>query len=293
MSKSNSHFSGMDLNKLISKRKRTFFIGITSIIALFSLIFYMYNHSPEVSTWEVLGVVVFFLLPLILIRNYSSAVTEAAYNIIADNSGWKIYYDDSKFNNINKVYQNLIKDFGLLANSGHVDFDNHLEGEIENYKFIMQDISWEEPRSSKHGKRDVSVAEYSLLMIDNTFNINCNILIKKNKMLKWGISKLKRIKIEDKEFEKYYDAYTDDPATALTVLNPEFIKNLLYYKQVRKNHVEILITPATIFVHQKSIESEKSFWNIFVNPMELCQKNIENINAKFNILSLISLLNNK
>ena len=293
MENSDSYFSSKELNKLIAKKKRIFLFGIPSIICLLGVIFYMYTKSIELNTIWVLIIILLFLLPIILINIYSSSVTNAAYEIIADNSGWRIYHDDSRFYSINSSYQNSIKKFGLLPSSGHVKFKKHLEGEIENRKFILQDISWEEPRSTKHGKRDVSVAEYSLLMIDNTFNINCNILIKKNKILKWGISKLKRIKIEDKEFEKYYDAYTDDPTTALTVLNPEFIRNLLYYKQVRKNHVEILITPATIFVHQKSIESEKSFWNIFVNPMELCRKNIENINAKFNILSLINFLNNK
>lgn len=294
MKSQNSHFSGKDLNKLIEQRKRVFLIGIPSLIVLFALIFYICTNGPDVSRWVILGIIIFFLLPLILIGNYSLAVTEAAYHIIADNSGWKIYYDDSKFNHINKIYQNIIKNFGLLDRGGHVNFDNRLEGEIENYKFIMQDVSWNEPKRSKYGRRNEIVAEYFLLILDNTFNINCNILIKKNKILKWGISKLKRIKIEDKEFEKYYDAYTDDPATALTVLNPEFIRNLLYYKQVRKNHVEILITPKNIFLHQKPIENEERLnWNIFIHPMDLCQRKIEKINEKFNTLSLLNLLNNK
>ena len=57
--------------------------------------------------------------------------------------------------------------------------------------------------------------------------------------------------------------------------------------------MEILITPKTVFIHQKSLEKEESNWNIFVHPMDLCQKKIEKINAKFDVLSLISMLNNK
>lgn len=294
MQDSDSHFSSKELNKLIAQRRRIFLIGIPSIICLLGVIFYLYAKGFEVNTFVGAIIVLFTLLPIVLIGNYSSAVTDAAYDIIADNTDWEIYYEDSKFRIINYSYQNFIQEFGLLPESGHVKFQNHLEGEIENRKFILQDISWVAPKRTRTGKRDDDVARYSLLITDNTFQINCNILIKKNTILKWGIKKLERIKIEDKEFEKYYDVYTDAPAIALGVLNPEFIKNLMYHKKVCKNMAEILITPETVFVHQKSIESEERLnWNIFIPPMELCRKKIEHINSRLNILQLLNLLNNK
>lgn len=294
MEESNSTFS-KELTNLISARSKTLSIVIFAILALSGIIIYAFVKAPRINNLLAICVLFLVIVPFVLVKKYARSVTKTVFHVIADDFGWQVCDNDLQVSNINDSYQDYVLEFGLLSSSGYVKFNNALKGEINNYKFILQDISWMIPKQTKNGGRiDKTSAKYSLLMIDNIFGVNCDIVIKKNTMLKWGVRELKRITIDNKEFEKYYDVYTDDPGAAISALNWEFLFYLLSYKQSHKDLAEILITPKYIFIHQKSIEKDgPSGYNIFTSPMKLCLKKEEKINAKLDILQALDLLNKK
>lgn len=292
MDNKNLSFSGEEFNQLTSKRNKILFAIFFTIIVFICIILYILVKEPNINSVLGIGIILLFIIPIALIVMYENAVTKTVYYIIANNSGWEIFEGNSKHNSVRDLYQFHLKNFGLLPNGGYVNFNNNLKGEIENRQFILQEISWEVPGRKKHGTTYDTVARYMLLTVDTPFSINCNILIKKNTILKWGIKKLKRVKIENQEFEKYYDVYSDDPGTAFTILNQDFINNLLYHKKVHKNLIELLITPEKVFLHQ-NIKEPLINLDLFISPMALCQKKIGNINSKLSILPILNLLKNQ
>ena len=306
MDNKNLSFFGEEFNSLISKRKRIFFIGLPAIMALICIAFYIYTKRPGISFAGFITIMLLLITPLGLVVFYLRAVQNITYRVIVDNFNWKILTGDSeyylKYFDIQNLYQSRLKEFGLLPQRNlpgrsYVRFDKHnLQGEIGNHKFILQDVSWIDltPGSGDNRRQtEKIIAQYSLLITESPCPVNCNILIKKNTILKWGINKLKRIKIENEEFEKYYDVYTDNPEMALNVLDGEFFQQLLNHKKITKDQVEILMTPQNIFLHQKEIEKGVFNYNIFISPMALCQKKIDNINAKLNVLPILNLLKNQ
>ncbi|MBO4707832.1 MAG: DUF3137 domain-containing protein [Elusimicrobiaceae bacterium] len=289
------HFSDSELTTLIRIRK--LFFLFTSFFILLSIVFgvlYKYSHIAGLAPFIPFIIALILIISIFCLSKYNKAVINTSYCLIANNLGWEIHNGAAGWKLMYNLYQNCLKNFGLLHGKGHVQFNNSLQGEIENYKFTLDNISWIEPESTKHGEKDTTVAEYNLLTIDTPCPINCNILIKKNSMLKWGIKNLSRMKIENDEFEKYYDVYTDNPEMALGVLSVDFLGSLLDYNQIYKKLIEIIITPTKIFLYQNDGPWNKMFsHNIFLSPRIHCQKEIEKINIELNALSILDSLKNQ
>ncbi len=283
-------FSDNDLSGLTWKR-RLFFL-LTTFFATLCIVFYVlhkYYNKENLAAFIPLVLVLSIVILFFCLSRYKRAVMNTAYRIIAGNFGWDMYTGGPQLEIIYSLYQNCLIKFGLLHDRGHVQFNDNIQGQIENYKFTLENISWIEPRRTKHGERDTTVAEYNLLTTDTPCPIDCNILIKKNTMLKWGIKKLERLKIENKEFEKYYDVYTDNPEIALGILSGDFLYTLLNYNRINKRTIELIITPKQVFFYQNT----GMYCNILSSPRTQCQKVLQNINTQLNILSLLNLLTNK
>ncbi len=280
-------FSDNDLSGLTWKR-RLFFL-LTTFFATLCIVFYVlykYHNKENLVVYIPITLVVGIVILFFCLSRYNRAVMNTAYRIIAGNFGWEMYTGGPQLEIIYSLYQNCLIKFGLLHDRGHVQFNDNIQGQIENYKFTLENISWIEPRRRKHREVDTTVAEYNLLTTDTPFQVDCNILIKKNTILKWGIKKLDRLKIENKEFEKYYDVYTDKPETALGILNGDFLWSLLNYNKINKRTIELIITPKQVFFYQNT----GMYCNILSSPRTQCQKVLKNISTQLNVLSLLKLL---
>ncbi|MCR5505302.1 MAG: hypothetical protein K6E94_07170, partial [Elusimicrobiaceae bacterium] len=140
------------LQDLIKKRRLFSFLFLLSV-ALAAGIFYVAEKHYH---YENIGILIMTLLvtPFIFfafLSKYNDALINTTYHLIARNLHWKAHKLGKKYKALYDLYQHSLQNFGLLQQDGYLEFHSELEGEIENYKFTLQDISLIEMRRGKNG----------------------------------------------------------------------------------------------------------------------------------------------
>ena len=252
----------------------------------------------------------YFLVCLYCHTLYCDYLVKTAYNLIAATFGYQSQkeIEDCKteeefkvaikdYDVEKEIFSNVVFKFNLFRKYRYIEYADYLlRGIRDNYKFTIQDFLL---KFKRNYIRTNIQTRYKQLTVDTMFPISCNIIIKKNKLIKWGsIKKLKRMEIENKEFNKCYEIYTNDFEEAKNILNENFLFELLRYDKIYGRKIEIILTPKKLFLLDQIsvwdlIFKQSWHWNIFVSPKKQINKIWNNINNFLNILSVISLLDKK
>ncbi len=248
----------------------------------------------------------YFLVCLYCHIVYCDDLVKTAYILIAETFGYQSQKEIEEcqteeefkiaikeFDIEKKIFSDAVFKFGLFRKKWDIEYvDYLLMGTRDNYKFTVQDFLLKFTR--KHIK-----TRYKQLTVDTVFPINCNIIIRRSKLIKWcSIKKLKQIQIGDEEFEKCYEIYTDNLEEAQKLLNEDFIFELLKYNKIYGRRIEVIITPKKIFLLNRIRFWELIFkqdwhWNIFVSPKKEFNKIWADIDNFLNVLPIVSLLGKK
>lgn len=285
-------FSRDELHKLTVYR-RWLFIGFPVIIVLLlgltGIVCRYIFHIEDGAVAGLLGFVAILFTPCAFcycLSKYNEAVRKTAYHLIVRYFHWSLFHTGPKEE---FSFEDTCKALGLLPNDGYIMWHNFLQGERNGLNFSLSDISWMVVQGRTHSHS--TKAQYTLLTVPQKNPIACTILLRRNKLFKWGIKDLKRLQLQDKTFEKTYDTYTDQPEEATALLNPSFTQSLLHYVQTSKKQVELILTPQHVFVfHNTGIWKKLFSLVIFRSPRVQCDKILKEITDTLDILPTISLL---
>ena len=288
MSENSIVFSNEELRPLTIYRRwflLTFFIIVPLLYIILWLVGNYYHLELLIALLSFVGIFLPLFVFIYCLSKYNEFTRKTAYNIIAKHFS-QAEYDLGLEKGI--TFEDACKTFGLLPQSGYIKWHNHLRGEKDKKIFSLADISFMTIR----GRTGYATsAQYMLLTIPQKPTSSCYVLIKRNKMLKWGIKGLKRLKLGHKEFEKMYDVYTNEPETAINLLNPVFLQALISYVQTSKKKAELIIAPRQIFVFYNTGIWKKLFsFIIFLSSRKQCEKILKEINDVLSIISSMSLM---
>lgn len=288
MSENSIVFSDEELRPLTIYRRwflLTFFIIVPLLFVILWFVGNYYHLELLIALLSFVGIFLPLFVFIYCLSKYNEFARKTAYNIIAKHFS-QAEYDLGVEKGI--TFEDACKTFGLLPRSGYIKWHNHLRGEKDKKVFSLADISFMTIR----GRTGYATsAQYMLLTIPQKPANICHILIKRNKILKWGVKGLKRLKLEHKEFKKMYDVYTNEPETAINLLNPVFLQALISYVQISKKKAELIITPKQIFVFYNTGIWKKLFsFIIFLSSRKQCEKILREINDVLNIIPTISLM---
>jgi hypothetical protein len=288
-------FTEEELHSLVLKR-RWLFIGFPVIvILLFFLAWITCYYVLHIDGETIAGLFSFvglFLPPfafLYCLSKYKESVRKTAYFLITQHYNWRLLHSKEDIS-----FEKTATEFGLLRENEYIEPQNlFLQGEKDRHTFTLQDISWMAIRGSQAARGPVTKAQYTLLTVPLNDPIPCKILIKKNRLFKWGIKNLERLKLQDKEFEKLYDVYTDRPNKTTSLLQRGFIQALVAVCSRHQKGMELIITHKKIFVLYNTGIWGKLFGPvIFRHPRVQCEEIFKEINDMLDILSILSLLEN-
>lgn len=288
-------------------------IKIIVVLFTFAIIaggIYCIGYNPVWSGFFATLLLTYFLVLLYCNILYCDYLVKTAYILIATTFGYqsqkeieecrteeefKIAIKD--FDAKAKIFSNVVFKCGLFRKYRCIEYvDYLLSGIRDNYKFTIQDFLL---KFKRNYIRTNIHTRYKQLTVDTMFPINCNIIIKKNKLIKLGlIKKLKPMRIGNKEFEKNYEIYTDNFEEAKDILNENFLFELLKYNKLYGKKIEIIITPKIIFLLDQItiwdlIFKQSWHWDMIISPKKQFDRIWNDINNFLNILSLISLLDKK
>lgn len=281
------------------------FLIISLTLVTIAGLIYCIKYEPSWS--KLLGEIgaFYFLIFIFSYGYYLDYVLETAYILLTRNFGFEIekkmedfpskkeYKAATKEYEIEKaIFSGVAFRLGLFMRLWNIEYDNYLKGTRDNYKFTIQDFTLGFTRR----RRD---ARYKQLTIDTPFSIKCDIIIRKNRLIKWNlISRLKQMKIQNREFEKCYETFTNNFEEAQKLLNEDFIFELLKYNKIYGRHIEVIITPKKIFLLNEISVWDLIFrqswnWNIFASPKKQINKIWADIDNFLNVLPVVSLLGTK
>ena len=279
-------FSTDELRKLTIYR-RWLFIGFPVIIVLLlgltGIVCRYIFHIEDGAVTGLLGFVAILFTPCAFcycLSKYNEAVRKTAYHLIASHLNYQLFKQPTDY----AWKEELLNNVWVLLQEGYIEWHNFLQGTQNDYLITLQDISWIMPGTK---------GQYTLLTVDPNCPIGCKIVLKKKTLLKRGMKGLivKRIRLQDKEIEKLYDVYTDQPEQATVLLNPAFTQALVQYIQSHKKQPELIITPQQICVLYNTGIWKKLFsLVIFRSPRVQCDKILKEITDTLDILPTISLL---
>ena len=284
-------FSDEELRTLTIYRRwflLTFFVIIPLLYIILWFVGNYYHLELLIALLSFVGIFVPLFVFIYCLSKYNEFARKTAYEIIAKHFSQAEY--DLGFKN-GVTFEDICKIFGLLPRSGYIKWHNRLHGEKDKKIFSLADISFMTIRGRTG---HATSAQYTVLTLLQKSTGTCEILIRKSKMFKWGVKGLKRLKLGHKEFEKIYDVYTNEPKTALSLLNPVFLQALISYGQISKKQPELIITPKQIFVFYNTGIWKKLFsFVIFLSARKQCEKVLKEINNVLDIMPTISLLTNQ
>ena len=293
----NDRFTEEELHSLSLKRFWLFFtfLVIIPLLLISTGLFYSYILHVDIDSGGVapilvgLGCLVAPFVFIYCLYKYKESVRKTAYFLITQHYNWRLLHSQE-----DNSFEKITAELGLLRENEYIEPRNLLlQGEKDRHTFTLQDISWMAIRGSKAARGPVTKAQYTLLTVPLNAPIPCKILIKKNRLFKWGIKNLERLKLQDKEFEKLYDVYTDRSNKTATLLQRGFIQALLQYVHTTKKGTELIITHKKIFVLYNTGIWKKLFSPvIFRHPRVQCEKIFKEINDMLGILPALSLLEN-
>ena len=289
-------FNEEELHSLILKR-RWLFIGFPIIfVVLFVLAIITCHYIFRIDGETTTGLFCFIgmLFPpfvfLYCLSKYKESVRKTAYFLITQHAKWSLLKKGPQGDN---SFEQAIAKFGLLPENEFINWHNYLQGEKGQQPFTLQDMSWMAIRGRGAGQGPVTKAQYTLITVFPKHILTCSILIRKHKLFKGKLKHLERLKLQDKEFEKLYDIFTDIPPLAIGLLQPKFTQALLRYVHTTKKQVELIVTPDAIFALYNTGIWKKLFSTVvFRHPRIQCEKIFKEINDMLDILSVISLLEN-
>lgn len=112
---------------------------------------------------------------------------------------------------------------GLIPNFTYKDFDDIFKG---SYKDVGIDIV-EAEYSRKQGKHTITVFNGVIVVLDMNKNFTGHTVIKQNELIHTSpLADLRFTELEDPEFNKKYDVYTNDEVDARYLITPSFMERL-------------------------------------------------------------------
>ena len=159
----------------------------------------------------------------------------------------------------------------------------------KNQKFNFYEIDLKEKRKTKNKTYYVSIFKGHIVEVDHNLTLKNSINIKPNsKMLNLIADKKTRIKLESTEFEKQFDAYSNDQIEARKVLTPKFIDSI---NQLAEQDIHsIKITPTSMIIVSKR---KYDYFNLghftkeinIIRYKKQIKADIKNIHNYFNIIN--------
>ena len=281
-----------------------FLIISLTLVTVVGLV-YCIKYEPPWFEFFVAFCGLYFFIFIFSYGYYLNYVLETSYLLLTRNFGFEIekkmedfpskkeYKAATKEYEIEKaIFSGVAFRLGLFMRLWNIEYDNFLKGTRDNYKFTMQDFTL--GFTTRH--RD---ARYKQLTIDTPFPIKCDIIIRKNRLIKWNlINRLKQMKIQNREFEKCYETFTNNFEEAQKLLNEDFIYELLKYNKMYGRQIEVIITPKKIFLLNQISVWDLIFrqswnWNIFASPKKQFNKIWADIDNFLNVLPVVSFLGKK
>lgn len=268
-----------------------------SLLFLFGIIFFYLLFRSESSY----GIISLFLLILLFISS--------VFIYLYFQSRWAYFYK-SKF--VGHIVKRLFPDLNyfpdkfipkdlyfksrLFENAPFPDRyigKDLLQGKIGQVSFMASYIHTE--YETEHGDDEHKKTSYHtifrgiFIIADFPKSFSSTTVVLPNKLLKLGPKKLERAKLEDPEFEAYFDVFTNDQIEARYILTPALMELIKKFQNKIKTQIRLSFIDSSIYV---AIPTKD---DLFQTPSFLESLRNLDINAKVeeykaNLLFMISIV---
>ena len=222
--------------------------------------------------------IVLIVLSNVILKNYKNRAKEIVLEKLLS------YIGNFKFGS--KYFENNMEDLHnihLFDDFNEFDFDDMFTGQYKSLDVDITEIDLKKITGTGKNRREKQVFKGILIItpILKKYKSSCYTLVKPNSKL--NLRYKDRIHLEDVEFEKYYDAYSNDQIEARYMLTTAFIQRMtqLAKKESGKN-ISICFEKGYVYI---AVESNKDWFEI-----PILQPATKITNYRAIILEIITLL---
>ncbi|MCD7780832.1 MAG: DUF3137 domain-containing protein, partial [Candidatus Gastranaerophilales bacterium] len=234
------------------------------------------NTSSAIEIIFLIGTIV-FSLGSIIIKHYKTRAKEILLDKLLSYFGC---FKRCKYNN----NINYIHNLKLFDSFNRHSFDDHLKGQYGSLNIDITEMCLKRITHSGKHTHEVTIFKGLLITLPSLKKFKGDTIIKKNFAINFGeYNDLKKVNLEDPEFEKIYDVYSTDQIEARYLITAAFMNRMvkLAKKGIGEN-VTLSFEKGKIHI---AISSSKDWFEI---PILKQATRIENYRAI--IIELISIL---
>lgn len=152
--------------------------------------------------------------------------------------------------------------FELSQSPDRYTGENLLEGKVGNRKISISEIHSEYETETTDSDNRTHTEWHTIfrglfIVADFNKNFKCTTIVLPERLIKTRPQKLKRAKLEDPEFEKNFDIFTDDQIEARYILTPALMERILNFMGKVESEIRISFIDSNIYL---AISTNKTFF---------------------------------
>lgn len=140
--------------------------------------------------------------------------------------------------------------------------ENLLEGKVGNTRISISEIHSEYETETTDSSGRTHAEWYTIfrglfIVADFNKNFKCTTIVLPERLIKTRPHELERAKLEDPEFEKNFDVFTDDQIEARYILTPALMERILNFMGKVESEIKISFIDSNIYL---AISTDKTFF---------------------------------
>ena len=280
-------------NRIIAKNKKCNMIVsiivtglVLSTLVIMIILKARFIHIIIASAFEL----VFGLISLVIIKlivngkDISKFDNEFKNTFVLD--GLKNTFDDLNYNIEEGFDEKTLSDYGMIDTADRYSSNDYISGTYKGIKFEQSDVHIEEKHESEDSDGNktvhwVTIFRGRYMIFDFNKKFMANVQVVSNRFRAKSSPrdrKFSKVKLEDMEFNKMFDVYTDIEHDAFYILTPHFMQKI---KSLYKNlDSPIMLCFVDNRLHIALDNGEDSFeYNVFkpINEEEINKDIIKDI----------------
>ena len=225
--------------------------------------YFCYDFLISSSENDFIGLMVFILFIACCyiykpVAEYKKEYKEKVIPVLVEQLGASFKYSSVKY-----IRYSDVNHFKSIGYSNKESGEDMFEGKIEGIKVQFSECHFKRETGSGKHKSTTTIFDGLLCLTEFPFNFQSHTVVQKDagkliNFLSSKISKFENIQLDDPDFEKEFEVYTNDRHGSFYLLSPAMMKNMLSFTNfVRKAHSKRAKVGFEFYNNQMLIKVEK------------------------------------
>lgn len=214
-------------------------VAIVIVLVLSCILVYLSQYVEKITKVASIPWALAIFYVIARVNNYKQTIKDKFYQKLFNSLGFQYSSGSSS----ESMITHICRESDIFNRYDFVESDDKITGEYKDLPFTALDTYiYYETTDSKGRKTQHTIFRGILLSTRINKPLKCDILIKEDKLFKAGSIKDKKVvRLEDPEFEKYFEVYATDQIESRYILTTAFMNRLLNYRKMKKRPVEVVL----------------------------------------------------